>query len=49
MRGQFFDEFFTFALGVHNSASYQETFRFSEETDKKYMKTFSGRISLHCN
>ena len=43
-RGQFFEEFFTVALAVHNSASYQEQlFRFAENTDKKYMKTVSGR------
>lgn len=48
-RGQFFDEFFTFALAVHNSASYQQIFRFSEETDKKFMKTISGRASIHCS
>lgn len=49
MRGQFFDELFSVALAVHNSASYQEIFRFSENTDKKYMKTISGRVSVHCN
>ena len=49
LRGQFWDEFISIALGVHNGPSYQENFRFSENTDKKYMKTFSGRISLHCN
>ena len=48
-RGQFFDEFFTFALAIHNSASYQQIFRFSEETDKKFMKTISGRASIHCS
>ena len=49
-RGQFFDEFLTVAFAVHNSASYQEQlFRFAEDTDKKYMKTLSGRASIHCN
>ena len=49
-RGQFFDEFFTIALAVQNSASYQEQlFRFAENTDKKYMKTISGRASIHCS
>jgi hypothetical protein len=49
-RGRFFDEFFTIALAVHNSASYQEQlFRFAENTDKKYMKTVSGRASINCN
>lgn len=48
-RGQFFDEFVTFALAVHNGSSYMETFRFSENTDKKYMKTISGRASVHCS
>lgn len=49
-RGLFFDEFFTIALAVHNSGSYQEQlFRFAENTDKKYMKTLSGRASIHCN
>ena len=49
IRGQFFDELFSLALAVHNSASYQEIFRFSEDTDKKYMKTVSGRLAFHCN
>jgi hypothetical protein len=49
-RGQFFDELITVALAVHNSASYQEQlFRFAEDTDKKYMKTVSGRASVHCS
>lgn len=47
-RGQFFDELFTVALAVHNGSSYMEIFRFSENTDKKYMKTLSGRASVHC-
>ncbi len=49
-RGQFFDEFFTIAFAIQNSASYQEQlFRFAENTDKKYMKTLSGRASIHCS
>ena len=49
IRGQFFDELISLALAIHNSGSYQEIFRFSENTDKKYMKTASGRLALHCN
>jgi hypothetical protein len=47
LRGKFFDEWLQIALAVHNGPSYQEIFRFSEQTDKKYMKTLSGRIALH--
>jgi len=50
VRGLFFDEFFTLALAIHNGASYQEQlFRFGENTDRKFMKTVSGRASLHCS
>ena len=50
VRGQLFDEFLSFAFAIQNSASYQEQlFRFAENTDKKYMKTLSGRVSVHCN
>lgn len=48
-RAQLFDELVSFALAIHNGASYQEIFRFAEDTDKKYMKTISGRLSVHCN
>jgi len=48
-RGQFFDELITFALAIHNGPSYMETFRFAENTDKKFMKTISGRASIHCS
>lgn len=47
VRGRFFDEWLSVAVAVHNGSSYQENFRFSEQTDKKYMKTLSGRIALH--
>ncbi|MFO0577861.1 MAG: hypothetical protein U1A78_27960 [Polyangia bacterium] len=48
-RATLYDELVSVALAVHNGASYQEIFRFAENTDKKYMKTISGRLSLHCN
>ncbi|MDW8283082.1 MAG: bZIP transcription factor [Myxococcales bacterium] len=47
VRGRFFDDWLHVHLGVHNSPSYQEIFRFSEQTDKKYMKTISGRLAVH--
>jgi hypothetical protein len=47
VRGRFFDDWVQVHLGVHNGSSYQETFRFSEQTDKKYMKTISGRLAVH--
>ena len=48
VRARLFDDWVTIALAVHNSASYQEQlFRFGENTDKKYMKTVSGRLALH--
>ncbi len=47
VRGRFFDEWLSIALAVQNGSSYQENFRFSEQTDKKYMKTLSGRVAIH--
>lgn len=47
LRALLFDEVVSVAFAVHNSASYQEQlFRFGADTDKKYMKTLSGRVSV---
>lgn len=49
VRAQLYDDLVSFALAAHNGASYQEIFRFAEDTDKKYMKTLSARASIHCS